>query len=382
MPEPIPFLDERFLGNEMRAWVTAGVVFLIVFLLLRLLKLLTARHLAKLARKTATQVDDLVVDLLGRTRSWVLAVLALYAATLFLNIPDDKARLFRSLTAVAFLLQGALWGNRLITFWLTEYLRRRGEIDRAGRTTISTLGFVGRLALWATLLLLALDNFGIRVTGLITGLGIGGIAVALAAQEVLKDLFASLAIALDKPFLIGDSIAVGEFSGTVEFIGIKTTRVRSVNGEQIVIPNSDLMGSRLRNFGRMEERRVLVNLGLVYQTTAEQMERAVALLREVVAAREGVRLERVHFRAFGESALYVEAVYFIASADYLNYMDLQQAVNLEILRRFAAEGIEFAYPTQTVFLGREGAAPASMIPPASKDGGLTDHPAGARATDR
>lgn len=357
MPEPIAFLDERVLGNQMRAWITAGAVFVLVFLLLRLLKLITTRHLGKLAQRTATQVDDLVVDLLGRTRSWVLAILALYASTFFLKIPQDETRLIRSLTAVVFLLQGALWGNRLITFWLTEYLRRRGEIDRAGRTTIATLGFVGRLILWATLLILALDNFGFKITGLITGLGIGGIAVALAAQEVLKDLFASLAIALDKPFLIGDSITLGEFSGTVEHIGIKTTRVRSINGEQIVIPNSDLIGSRVRNFGRMEERRVLVNLGLVYQTPADRVERAVALVREVITARVGVRLERVHFRAFGESALFVEAVYFITSADYVAYMDLQQEINLEILRRFAAEGIEFAYPTQTVLFGRDGAAP-------------------------
>jgi small-conductance mechanosensitive channel len=359
MPQPDPFLAQRLLGNQMRAWVTAGVVFVVVFIVLRLLKLFVTRHLGKLAAKTATRVDDLVVDLLGRTRSWVLAILAVYAASLFLKLPEAEVRILRSLAVVVMLLQGALWGNRLITFWLTEYLRRRGEIDAAGRTTISTLGFVGRLLLWSTLLLLALDNLGIKVTGLITGLGIGGIAVALAAQEVLKDLFASLAIALDKPFLIGDSIAVGEFSGTVEFIGIKTTRLRSVNGEQIVIPNSDLIGSRLRNFGRMEERRVLVNLGLVYQTPAERVERAVAIVREVVAAREGVRPDRVHFRAFGEFALCVEVAYFITSADYGVYMDLQQEINLEILRRFAAERIELAYPTQTVFLGRNETGPVT-----------------------
>jgi small-conductance mechanosensitive channel len=359
MPQPDPFLAHHLLGNQMRAWATAGVVFVVVFAVLRLLKLFVTRHLGKLAAKTATQVDDLVVDLLGRTRSWVMAILAVYSASLFLKLPDAEVRILRSLAVVAMLLQGALWGNRLITFWLTEYLRRRGEVDAAGRNTISTLGFVGRLLLWSTLLLLALDNLGIKVTGLIPGLGIGGIAVALAAQEVLKDLFASLAIALDKPFLIGDNITVGEFAGTVELIGIKTTRVRSVNGEQIVIPNSDLMGSRLRNFGRMEERRVLVNLGLVYQTPAERVERAVALVREVAAARQGVRLDRVHFRAFGEFALFIEVVYFVTSADYSVYMDLQQEINLEILRRFAAERIELAYPTQTVFLGRDGAGPVT-----------------------
>ncbi len=361
MPDSVPFLNQQLLGNPMRAWVAAGIVFAVAFLALRLLKWLIARHLGRLAQKTATRVDDLVIDLLGCTRSWVLAVIALLAASLFLKVPEDKARLIRSLTAVAMLLQGALWGNRLITYWLTEYLRRRGELDRASRTTISTLGFVGRLVLWTTLLLLALDNFGFKVTGLITGLGIGGIAVALAAQEVLKDLFASLTIALDKPFLIGDSITVGEFTGTVEFIGIKTTRVRSINGEQIVIPNSDLMGSRLRNYGRMEQRRVLVNLGLVYQTPAEQVERAIGLVREVVAAHAGVHLERAHFRAFGDSALLLEAVYFVDSADYLAYMDVQQAINLEILRRFNAAGIELAYPTQTVYLGRGSGATTLSI---------------------
>jgi small-conductance mechanosensitive channel len=354
MPGPAPFLEHQILGNQMRAWIAAGAVFLVVFAALILLKLFVGRHLTKIARRTPNQIDDLVVDLLSRTRVLVMATLAMYAATLLLKVPDDKARLLRSVTAVVFLLQGALWGNRLITFWLTSYLSRRGEIDPAGRTTISTLGFVGRLLLWVTLLLLALDNLGIKVTGLITGLGIGGLAVALAAQEVLKDLFASLAIALDKPFLIGDAVTIGDFSGTVEFIGIKTTRIRSVNGEQIVIPNSDIIGSRLRNFGRMEERRVVLKLGLVYGTPAERVERAIEIVTEVVTAREGVRQDRVHFRDLGEFALSIEAVYFVTSADYRDYMDRQQEINLEILRRFAAEGIVFAYPTHTVILDRNG----------------------------
>jgi small-conductance mechanosensitive channel len=343
-------MDQIFWGNTMRAWTAAAALAVAVWLGLWVLKRFLIYQLRRIAGRTSTQIDDLVLDLLVRVRPLVLILLGLYAGSFVLDLPETRVRLLRSLAVLAILLQAAFWGNRLISYWLSEFVRKRGEVDAAGRTTISTLSFVGRIALWATLLLLALDNLGVKVTGLITGLGIGGIAVALAAQELLKDLFASLVIALDKPFLIGDMVQVGDLQGTVEQIGIKTTRVRSLSGEQLVFPNSDIVNSRLRNFGRMEERRVLLNLGLVYQTPPELVERATRLVRETIEANDGVRFDRSHFKAFGDSALVLEAVYFVQTADYLASMDLQQSINLEIFRRFAAEGIEFAYPTQKVFV--------------------------------
>lgn len=363
MPGAVPFFQQVLLGNTMRAWLAAAIVAVAVFAALWLLKTLLRRHLSKLAARTETQVDDLLIDLLGRVRPLVLVVLAIFAGSLLLKIPDEKQRILQSAAIVALLLQAAFWGNRLITYWLTHYLERRGEVDAAARTTISTLSFVGRIVLWSLLLLLALDNLGVKVTGLITGLGIGGIAVALAAQEVLKDLFASLTIAMDKPFLIGDYVMVGDLRGTVEYIGIKTTRLRSLTGEQLVFANSDIIATRLRNYGRMERRRVAHNIGLVYQTPPDRVELAVRIIREAVARREGITLDRCHFAAFGDSALVLELVYFVETGDYLTYMENQQAINFEILTRFNAEGIGFAYPTQTIWMAEPGSGANAEGPP-------------------
>ncbi len=178
------------------------------------------------------------------------------------------------------------------------------------------------------MLLLALDNLGVDVTALVAGLGVGGIAVALAVQSILGDLFASLSIVLDKPFVIGDFIIVGDLLGTVENVGIKTTRVRSLSGEQLIFSNADLLNSRIRNYGRMYERRVVFTVGVTYDTPRHKLE---------------------------DFSLDFETVYYVQDPAYNLYMDIQQAINLELYQRFADEGIEFAYPTQTLFLAKETA---------------------------
>ncbi len=256
---------------------------------------------------------------------------------------------------IGFLLQVALWGNAVISFWITRYMQKRMEEDAAAATSIGALRFVGKLLLWTFVLLLALDNLGIDVTALVTGLGIGGIAVALALQNVLGDLFASLSIVLDKPFVIGDFIIVGDFLGTVEHIGLKTTRLRSLSGEQLVFSNSDLLGSRIRNYKRMAERRIVFSFGVIYQTPHEKLARIPEMVREIIEAQEKARFDRAHFKAYGDSSLNFEVVYYVQVPDYLVYMDIQQAVNLELYRRFQEEGIEFAYPTRTLFIQRQPA---------------------------
>ena len=220
---------------------------------------------------------------------------------------------------------------------------------------MNALSFIARLVLWATILLLILDNLGVDITALVAGLGIGGVAIALAVQNILGDLFASLSIVLDKPFVLGDFVIVGDLMGSVENIGIKTTRVRSLSGEQLVFSNNDLLTSRIRNFGRMQERRVVFKLGVTYQTPAEKLEGIPGIIREAIEARDKTRFDRSHFASYGDFSLDFETVYYVLSADYNLYMDIQQAINLAIFRRFADEGIEFAYPTQTLFLEKEQA---------------------------
>jgi small-conductance mechanosensitive channel len=202
--------------------------------------------------------------------------------------------------------------------------------------------------------MLVLENLGVDISALVAGLGIGGIAVALAVQSILGDLLASLSILLDKPFVIGDYLSVDDLGGTVESIGLNSTRLTSLTGEQLVFSNKDLLQSRIRNFGRMEERRVLFRIGVVYGTPPEVVEKIPGMLRSAIESHELTRFERSHFKEFGDSALIFETVYFMTVPDYGTYMDVQQAVNLDMLRRFAAQGIEFAYPTQHLYLETVG----------------------------
>jgi small-conductance mechanosensitive channel len=237
-------------------------------------------------------------------------------------------------------------------------VQRLRQEDPAGATTLTALTVLARIGLWAALLLLALDNVGIDITTLVAGLGIGGVAIALATQNILGDLFASLSIVLDKPFVVGDFIIVGDLLGTVEHVGLKTTRVRSLSGEQLVFSNADLLGSRIRNYKRMVERRIVFSLGVTYQTSEEQLASIPGMLRGIIAAEPGVRFDRAHFKEYGDSALTFEVVYFVLDPDYNVYMDTQERINFAIFRRFAGDGIDFAYPTRTVHLHPAGATDA------------------------
>ena len=236
--------------------------------------------------------------------------------------------------------------------WLHHYRTRRSVHDAAGATSTAALGFVARVAVWLVIVLMILDNFGVNITTLVASLGIGGIAVALALQNVLGDLFSSLSIVLDKPFVIGDFISVDDISGTVEYVGLKTTRIRGLGGEQVVFSNSDLLGSRIRNYKRMETRRIVFGIGVTYEISKQQVLAIPGILREVVEAQPQARFDRAHFKAYGASSLDFEVVYIVKTPEYGVYMDVQQAINLALFERFADEGIDFAYPTQTVYLAR------------------------------
>jgi small-conductance mechanosensitive channel len=241
----------------------------------------------------------------------------------------------------------------LIAFLIARRVKRNLESDADDATMVSTLGVVIKGIIWAVVLLLVLDNIpGVQVTALIASLGITGIAVGLAVQNILGDLFASLSIALDKPFVIGDFINVGEFSGTVEHVGLKSTRVRSLSGEQLVFGNNDLLSSRIRNYKRMANRRVPFLLSVTYQTPYEKLVQIPTIVQEVIESvdSEIVTFDRAHFKEYGEYAIRFEAVYLLTTADFRHYMDIQQAVNLGIYQRFAEAGIEFAFPTQSVII--------------------------------
>ena len=346
----------EFYGNPLRAWLTALAVLVGSVAVLLLLKAAIVKRLERFARHTATSLDDLAVDILQRTRVYFIFFVALRAAALTLTLPDTVQRGIYLATVVAVCLQAGRWASGVINFWVHRYTTQRVGTDAATITTVTALGYLAQILVWSFILLVGLYNFGYDVTALITGLGITGIAVALAVQNILGDILASLSIVVDKPFVVGDYIVVDQYQGTVENVGLKTTRVRSLSGEQIIFSNGDLLKARIRNFKRLVERRASFVTGVDYGTPPDLVQRLPAMLREIVTAQPHVRFDRSHFRGFGESALEFETVYFMLTDDYNKYMDTQQAINLAILRRFDAEGIEFAFPTRTIITRVEGAA--------------------------
>ena len=346
------FLLGEFQGNPVWRWLAAAGVLLFAGFVFRILLRVTVRRLRTLVNKTPGQFDDLLVDLLQKTRFLFIFVVSLYAAVLILVLPSWAETTLRGIFVVAVLFQAGYWGNAFVEFWIRRSVKRRLAEDTATATTMSALGFVAKMVIWAIVILVALD-YNIDVTALIAGLGIGGVAIALAVQNILSDLFASISIIVDKPFVIGDFIVVGEQMGNVEKIGLKTTRVRSLTGEQIIFSNNDLLSSRVRNYKRMFERRIAFSVGVTYQTTPDQLEEIPALMEEIVSSQPDARFDRCHFKSLGDFALQIETVYYVLVADYAAYMNVQQAINLALMRAFAEREIEFAYPTQTLIVRRE-----------------------------
>lgn len=339
-------------GNTLGEWLSAVAVAVLSYLLMRIFIRAGVARLAVLARDTTTQWDNAATEALSRTRGLFVIVIALFAGSLVLALPDRVRHVMYSAASIALIIQSGLWLNTVVLHWLEHEGQRRRRSDPATVTTVSAVAFVGRLVLWSLVVILLLDNLGLDVTALVAGLGVGGIAVALAVQNILGDLFASLSIVLDKPFAVGDFLIIDEHMGAVENVGLKTTRVRSLSGEQLVFSNADLLKSRIRNFGRMFERRVVFKIGVTYQTPRDKLRRIPVMIRDAIERQDMVRFDRSHFQAYGDYALTFETVYYVLSPDYNRYMDIQQAINLDIHEAFEAEGIEFAYPTQTLFLQR------------------------------
>ena len=341
----------EYWGNSIAQWSAALLTVVFVLAAIRAIGWLLRRKLEN-AASTKTQIDDMACELVDRTKLWLIFFPVLLFAARWLDLPVAATKTIRDVAVIAFLIQAGVWTSALATFWIARVQRSKMETDAAAATTISALGFVARVVIWAVVLLLVLDNLGFQITGLVAGLGIGGIAVALAAQKVLGDLFASASIVIDKPFVIGDFIAVGDFLGTVEYIGLKTTRLRSLGGEQIIFSNTDLLDSRVRNFKRMVERRIAFTLGVTYQTPKAKVEKIPSIIQGIIDATANARFDRSHFKTFGSFSLDVETVYWVLSPEFAVYMDTQQQINLEIMEAFEREQIEFAYPTQTLFVER------------------------------
>jgi small-conductance mechanosensitive channel len=342
-------LDRMYYGNSVGDYLIAGGLALVVLIAIRLATLLLRRRMKAIAARTATSVDDLVIDVLGSTRGPLSAVLAFWIGSQTLVVPLRAATVFRQIAIIALWIQLGIWASAAIA-GIAERMRARKVAagDTASVGVIAMMGVLGRVLAWAIIILLILDNFGLDITALVAGLGIGGLAIALAVQNILGDLFASVSIIVDRPFTVGDFIAVDQLMGTVEHIGLKTTRVKALTGEQLILPNGDLLKSRIRNLKRMVERRVGLVIGVTYDTTPDQLEALPAVFRGAIEVEPQVRFDRAHFKVFADSSLQFEIVYWVTTADHSVYMDIQQRINLRIVRALAERDIAFAFPTRTV----------------------------------
>jgi len=338
-----------YYGNTLAAWVKAALTFTLWFMVLPLVRAFIAR---RVRRRMADHPVAFLVSaqaLLDATTRIFLFAVATYLAMRWLRIPPQAYRYIDTAILVV------VWWQ--IALWLTAAVRHAIDMRRAhslagteGAASLNILHFVGVLIVWLVAFLMLLTNLGVQIGPLIAGLGVGGIAIALAVQNILGDLFASLSIALDKPFRVGDFLVIGDEKGTVEQIGIKSTRLRSLSGEQIVISNGDLLKSRVRNYGLLYERRASFSIGIEYETPRATVREVPALIEAAIRAQPKTRFDRAHFARFGDSALLFEAVYTVLDAEYNTAMNIQQAINLQLMEDFAARGIVFAYPTSRQFM--------------------------------
>jgi small-conductance mechanosensitive channel len=348
----LTLLEQSVLNNPVEKWLLAIGIALVATFALYVLSKVLARSLSALHGKIPGELSQVLSDMLRRTKFFILLIVSIYAGSRVLSLPTTLATSLRYLAVILAAIQIGVWAGFLVTKLVSEYVIRRtdkGEVPSG----IAVATLIGRVIVWAFIILLVLDNLGFNITTLVAGLGVGGIAIAMASQSVLADLFASLSILLDKPFKVGEFIIVGDMLGSVERIGLKTTRLRSLSGEQLVFSNGDLLSSRIRNYKRMQERRVVFTIGVEYSTAYEKLRHIPQMIKEIIESIERTRFDRSHFMSYGDFSLNIETVYYVLAPDFNTYADIQQDINLRLFEKFEKEGIVFAFPSRTVYLASD-----------------------------
>ena len=345
----VDILDQVFFGNRILDYIIAVSTLFLGLIFVKVVVRAVIKRLKKLAQKTSTTFDDLLVEIVERVVFPGLYLSCFYLSVKILKLPvaiDGVANALQ-LTVVTF------FATRLVimfsSYSLNIYLGKKQEDPSLVRSLEGMFKAI-KFLIWALAVIILLDNLGYKVSTLIAGLGIGGIAVAIAAQALLKDFFSYFSIVFDRPFKLGDFIIIGDFMGTVEHIGIKTTRIRSLGGEQVIFSNTDLTDSRVRNYKLMEKRRVVFSIGVTYETSLRQLKEIPKIIENIIKNIKDTAFDRAHFFSYGDFSLIFEVVYFVLNSDYNKYMDIQQEINFAIKEEFERQNIEFAYPTQTLYL--------------------------------
>ncbi|OIO75043.1 MAG: mechanosensitive ion channel protein MscS [Elusimicrobia bacterium CG1_02_37_114] len=342
-------LSTSFLDNRISDYILFILIFIAGILVIRILKNIILSRLKKWASKTTTTLDDFLIHACEKILIPLLYFGIFYLSLQNLNVNPSLIKVIQVLGIGLLTFFGIRFAVSMLSYIIDSYLSKK-EADTTKTQGIKVILPVLKVVIWGIGITFLLDNLGFKISTVIAGLGIGGVAVALAAQAILGDLFSYFAILFDRPFEIGDFIIIGDCLGVVEHIGIKTTRIRSLGGEQLVFSNSDLTNSRVRNYKRMERRRVVFKLGVTYQTTLQQLKEIPIIIANIIKNTKNVEFDRVHFFSYGDFSLIFEIVYYVLSSDYNKYMDVQQEINFAIKEGFEKQKIEFAYPTQTLYL--------------------------------
>lgn len=337
-----------FWGNSVVEYIVAVCIFVALTLVFKWTQWLVLRSLEGMTERTRNEIDDAVVTVVETVKPPFYTYVAFYIALQFLEIEGLSEKIVNVILVAWLVYQAVLALQIFIEFYVKRRMSRTE--DKRTQSVMHIIHSLSSVVLWTLGALFVLSNFGVDVSSLFVGLGISGIAVALAAQNILGDVFSSLAIYFDKPFVPGDFIEVGKQKGKVLQIGIKTTRIKSLSGEEIIIPNKELTSTAVNNFGRMQKRRVLFEVGVAYETPTEKLKKIPSLIKGIIEGQEQVKFDRVHFSELADSSLKFEVVYHVKTKEYEAYMDTQHAVLLGIKEAFEKEGIEMAYPTRTVYM--------------------------------
>ncbi|GAB4143328.1 MAG: hypothetical protein OHK0017_00560 [Patescibacteria group bacterium] len=336
--------EQVFFGYSVRTLLQIPFIFLITLILVYIVRNILLKRIKQFSDKSRNEIDDFIVDSL-ETVGWpVYVIIGLNLALQPFKLPEVYQRMLQGATVLVLTVYAVLVVQKIMNFFLNKNLSKNGA---------QVSGFFINLAdiiLWLLAALVILQNLGYDITALITGLGIGGVAIAFALQNILSDIFASISIYFDKPFKPGEVIQVGLDIGEVQKVGLKSTRIKTLQGEELVVSNKELTTARIHNFKRLQERRVVLNFGVDYNTNAKQLRSIPKIIQKNIEKSENTRFDRAHFVKFGDFSLLFEAVYYITSDDYILYMDTQQEVNLGIRQDFEKEEIKFAYPTETIYL--------------------------------
>ncbi|MBU2574143.1 MAG: mechanosensitive ion channel family protein [Elusimicrobia bacterium] len=345
-------LAAEFLNNTVLSYLYAAFFFAAALAGLYFLREIIFKRLKSLAAKTETGLDDMLVELISKLKSPEYQLVAFYAATRHLYKTALFDRLLFAALLLVFTYRIVTIVQRLISYWITRVAAKQELTAEARASVVNSTQVILKAAVWVAAALFILANLGVNISAVLTGLGIGGIAVALAAQTILGDLFNFFVILLDKPFIVGDFLVAGDIIGTVDHIGLKSIRIRSLSGELVIVSNSKLLGMGLKNYKQMQRRRVVFKTTVVYQTPPGKLKLVPGMIKEIVTGLEKTAFDRSNLSGLGDFSIDFETVYFVESPDYNFYMQTQERILQAIIEKFEEAKIEFAYPTQTLFVNK------------------------------